>query len=107
MEAVIITALCSAFSYQTSKNILNGEIELGSDAVREEHKLAREGKWKHIRNLDVQEVAGMNIKDSAFYTWLHYNVGKEEQDLYKKAWESLKANFNEACDEIGAERERA
>jgi hypothetical protein len=106
MEAVIITAMCSAFSYQTSKSLMNGAVDLGSDSVKEEHMLAREGKWKRIRNIDVQEVANMNIKDGLFYTWMHYNVAKGEQDLYKRAWESLKANFNEACDEVGVERER-
>ena len=43
MEAVIIAALCSAYSYQTSKSIVGGAItELDSDSVREEHRLARD-----------------------------------------------------------------
>ena len=66
MEAVIIAALCSAYSYQTSKSMADGAVfDLGSDSVREEHRHARESKWKQLRNLDVQEVAGMNIKDNA------------------------------------------
>ena len=105
-EAVIIAALCSAFSYQTSKTITNGAADLGNDIVKEEHRLALEGRWKQLRNLDIQEVASMGVKDSAFYLWLHYNVAKDRQDLYKKAWESLKVKFNEACDEVEPESER-
>ena len=108
MEAVIVAALCSAYSYQTSKSIVDGTIvDLGSDSVKEEHRHAREGKWKQLRNLDVQEVAGMNIKDNAFYQWMHYNVDKSEQELYKKAWGNLRAKFGEACDGVGAEPIRA
>jgi hemerythrin-like domain-containing protein len=75
--------------------------------VKEEHRHACEKRWKQLRNLDVQEVAGMNIKDNAFYQWMHYNVDKEEQELYKKAWSSLRTKFNEACDGVGAEQVRA
>ncbi len=108
MEAVIIAALCSAYSYQTSKSMADGAVfDLGSDSVREEHRHARESKWKQLRNLDVQEVAGMNIKDNAFYQWLHYNVDKSEQELYKKAWGSLRTKFSESCDGVGAEQVRA
>ena len=104
MEAVIIAALCSAYSYQTSKSIVNGAVfDLDNDSVKEEHRNARESKWKALRNIDVQEVAGMNIKDSTFYQWLHYNVNKDEQELYKRAWSSLKSKFSESCDGVGAE----
>ena len=103
VEAVIMTAICSSFSYQTSKSITDGAFDLGSEMVKEDHRLAREGRWKRIRNLDIQEVASMNIKDSNFYQWLHYNVDKEDQGVYKRAWEDLKTKFNEACDEVDAE----
>ena len=103
IEAVIMTALCSSFSYQTSKSISDGAVDLGNELVKEDHRLAREGRWRRLRNLDIQEVASMNIKDGNFYQWLHYNVNKEEQDIYKRAWEDLKTKFNEACDEVDTE----
>jgi hypothetical protein len=105
-EAVILTVLCSSFSYQTSKSIMNGATDIDSDSIKEEHRLAREGRWRQLRNPDIQEVASMNIKDSNFYQWLHYNVNKEEQELYKRAWNDLKTKFNGACDEVGAESVR-
>jgi NADH:ubiquinone oxidoreductase subunit len=103
IEAVIMTALCSSFSYQTSKSITDGAVDLGNEMIKEDHRLAREGRWKRLRNLYIQEVASMSINDSNFYQWLHYNVNKEEQELYKRAWENLKMKFNEACDEVDAE----
>ena len=99
-EAIIIASLCPSFSYLTSRGIVDENTDFNNISVKEEYAEAQKGKWKQLRNIDVQEVSGMNIKDSAFYKWLHYIVIKDEHELYKTAWISIKSKFSGACDEI-------
>jgi len=99
--AIISTSLSPSHSWQTSRTISEGNINLlNSPEVRNECNMAMSGGWKRLRNTDIQEVSRMNIKDNTFHMWLAANANKLDKDTYKAAWVRLKAIFNEECDGI-------
>ena len=106
-EATLIASFASSHSWQTHKVISNGNINaLNSNEIRNEFFVAENESWKHIRNMDIQEVACMNIKDGLFYMWLSVNCTKLNKDLYKQAWLKLKEEFNEVCDGVSIQSMR-
>jgi hypothetical protein len=99
-KATIIASFASSLSWQTFKTLNNSVSMLGSPEIKNEYDLARSIRWKQIRSADIQEVASMNICERAFFSWLLFNVEKEERELYKKAWGSLRQEFAQECDDI-------
>jgi hypothetical protein len=101
-EATLIASFASTQSWETHKIISDGNPHLlfTSPKVREEHRLAKEEKWKRVRPPDIQEVACKQIKDNIFYTWLSVNAENGSRGKYITAWNSLKQRFNEECDGI-------
>jgi hypothetical protein len=104
--ATIIVSFSPAHSWQTSKAIIEGNINaFNSSEVKNEYKLASEKKWKLVRNTDIQEVSCINIRDNLFSTWLLTNIPeKNTRETYRKAWCVLKEQFNEECDGIRVQR---
>jgi len=101
-EAIIIASLSSAHSWQTNKIITDGNVTalLTSSQVRNEHAEARNSKWKLVNNMNIQEVARMNI-NGMFHMWLNaINVDKQTKDIYKNAWSKLQSEFAAECDGI-------
>jgi hypothetical protein len=104
-EATLIASFASSHSWQTHKTLTEGNPNnLNSSEVKGEHLAAKTLKWKHVRNMDIQEVSGINIRDSLFYAWLSCNADKMNKETYKKAWLKLKEEFNEECDGISVQR---
>ncbi|MGI0134442.1 MAG: hypothetical protein ACREBW_05745 [Candidatus Micrarchaeaceae archaeon] len=108
--AVLIASFSKSHSWKTANCLPNGGV-MGLDPselaeIAAEHDAARDSKWKNVRNTDIQEVAEMNIRDSAFYGWLNYAVSdKSAYDTYKSAWRSLNKEFEEECDSVAVSRE--
>ena len=106
-EATLIASFASAHSWQTYKSIIEGNANaLNSSQIRTEHLEAKKEKWKHVRNIDIQEVSCANIRDNLFFTWLSVNADKDTKELYRKAWYVLKEQFDEECDGISVQRQR-
>ena len=100
-EATILASFASSLSWQTYKALKeSGTQALGDAEIKNEYKLAKEKHWKQIRNTDIQEVASMNVGESAFFAWLYSNVEKNEQKVYKEAWKYLLQEFAQECDDI-------
>lgn len=109
-KATLIASFSSSHSWQTYKLIAEGNPNaiLSSSEVRNEHTLAKNEKWKHVRNMDIQQVACTNI-NGMFFIWLSsINVDKATRDSYKYAWTKLKEDlFEEECDGgISIQRQR-
>jgi hypothetical protein len=106
-EAIIIASFSSSHSWRTYRAITEGNPNnLNSANVKSECTLAMSEKWKHIRNMDVQEVSCNNIRDGLFYMWLSINANSLNRKLYKEAWTKLKEEFDEECDGIGSMQQR-
>ena len=106
-EATLVASFASAHSWQTFKTITDGNINLlNSSEIKNEHTKAKTDKWKCVKNIDIQEVAHSNIRDSMFYTWLSTNADKSCRETYRKAWNMLKLQFDEECDGISIQRQR-
>ncbi len=99
-KATIIAAFASSLSWQTFRTLKDSMPILRSPEIKNEYDLAKSMRWKQIRSADIQEVASMNISERTFFTWLLFNVNKEEHELYKKAWGSLRQEFAQECDDI-------
>lgn len=105
-EAILIASFSSSHSWQTYKTIIEGNPNaLNSPEIRNECTMAKSEKWKHIRNMDIQEVSCTNIRDSLFYVWLSANSDKLNRETYRRAWLKLKQEFDEECDGISIQRE--
>jgi hypothetical protein len=100
-EATLIASFASSHSWQTYKLMTEGNANaiLSSPEIKSEHLLARNDKWKHIKNMDIQQVACTNI-NGMFFIWLtSINVDKNSRDAYRYAWAKLKSDlFEEECD---------
>ena len=99
-KATIIAAFASSLSWQTFRALKDGTPLLVGPEIKNEYSLAKASRWKQIRSADIQEVAGMNISERTFFMWLFSNVEKEDRELYKKAWSSLREEFAQECDDI-------
>ncbi len=100
-QATIIASLASSWSWQTSKALKESNLPLlMAPEVKNEYSLAAKERWKQIRSADIQEVASMNIGTNFFSMWLLSNVGKGDHELYKKAWDVLRQEFAQVCDDI-------
>jgi len=103
-KATIIASFASSQSWQTSKALGGCVHTMGNpevkNAIKEEHDLAKASRWKQVRSADIQEVASMNIGESAFSMWLLAGVDKKDHVHYKKAWGSLLKEFAQECDDI-------
>ena len=97
-KAVIIASFSSNLSWQTYNTITTDPGKLNLPEVKREYEEAVSEKWKRVTNNDVREVATNGISDNAFSMWLFYNVGKDEHDNYKKAWQLFKDEFSEGCE---------
>lgn len=98
-KATLIAAFASAHSWQTFRSITNGAGDLHKTEVRNEYEAAKTGKWKQVRNLDIQEVASIEVRDNTFFSWLIFNVDKDGHIVYKNAWRELKEELEEECDD--------
>ncbi len=101
-KAVIIASFSSAHSWKTYKAVTSGMVLLNTPEIRVEYQDAKSFKWKSVRNIDIQEVSSMDLKDGHFSSWLFSNVEKVDHSLYKSAWGSLKEDFINGCDVINA-----
>jgi hypothetical protein len=101
-EATLIASFASTQSWETHKIMEDGNPNnfFASSRIKEEHRLAQEENWKKIRPMDIQEVAGKQIKDNIFYIWLSVTNPNGSREKYKTAWTRLKQRFNEECDGI-------
>lgn len=100
VKATIIASFASSLSWQTFKSVNNCASMLGSPEIKNEYDLAKSVRWKQIRSADIQEVASMNIGERVFFSWLLFNVKKDEHTTYKRAWLSLLQEFAQECDDI-------
>lgn len=106
-EATLIASFASAHSWQTYKAMIEGDLAaFNSLDIKNEHVIAKNEKWKRVKNIDIQEVASTNIRDGAFYTWLSLNSEKTYRETYRKAWEMLKRHVNEECDGISMQKQQ-
>ncbi len=104
-EATLIASFASSHSWQTHKTMAEGNPNnFNSSEVKGEYATASATKWKHVRNMDIQEVSCTNIRDSLFYAWLSANADRMNRELYKRAWLKLKQEFNEECDGISMQK---
>ncbi len=97
-KAVLIASFSSGHSWQTHKCLVSDTQQLKSSEVKEEFKLALNGKWKDITPFDIKEVAGMRLSDTIFSEWLFFNVDKSQFNFCKRAWAELKEEFGTDCD---------
>ncbi|MCW6159987.1 MAG: hypothetical protein LVQ95_02795 [Candidatus Micrarchaeales archaeon] len=100
IKAILIASFASGHSWQTYKLLTNGGGMLNQPDVKKEYAEAKTSKWKLITPFDIVEVSKTNLSDSAFSQWLFFNVDKGEHEDYVQAWAELKAQFEEACDDI-------
>ncbi len=100
IKAILIASFASGHSWQTYKLLTNGGGMLNQSDVKKEYSEAKATKWKMINPFDIVEVSKTNPSDSAFSQWLFFNVDKGEHEDYVQAWAELKAEFEEACDDI-------
>lgn len=100
IKAVLIASFASGHSWQTYKILTNGGGMLNQPDIKKEYFDARTSKWKLITPFDIVEVSKTNPSDAAFSQWLFFNVDKNEHENYVQAWAELKAEFEEACDDI-------
>ncbi|MDE1811049.1 MAG: hypothetical protein KGH66_03340 [Candidatus Micrarchaeota archaeon] len=101
-KAIIIASFASAHSWKTYKAITSGIVLLNKPEIREEYLAAKNAKWKSVRNIDIQEVSSMDLRDGHFSSWLFSNVDKPEHATYRAAWGSLRKDFLNGCDVINA-----
>ncbi len=106
-EATLIASFSSSHSWQTHKIMEGRNISMfNTPDVHNEYMLAKSEKWKHVRNMDVQEIACMNIRDNMFFIWLSTVTQKrDERDRCKAAWIKLKLQFDEECDGISIQNQ--
>ncbi|HVC58576.1 MAG TPA: hypothetical protein VND15_03825 [Candidatus Acidoferrales bacterium] len=101
-KAIIIAAFSSAHSWKTYKAVTSGTVLLNKPEIKEEYIAAKGSKWKSVRNIDIQEVASMDLRDGHFSSWLFSNVDKTEHPTYRTAWGGLRKDFLNGCDVINA-----
>lgn len=101
-KAIIIASFSSAHSWKTYKAVTGGMVLLNKPDIKEEYLAAKASKWKSVRNIDIQEVASMDLKDGHFSSWLFSNVDKSEHLTYRQAWGGLRQDFLNGCDVINA-----
>jgi hypothetical protein len=101
-KAIIIASFSSAHSWKTYKAVTGGQVLLNTPDIKGEYVDAKNFKWKSVRNIDIQEVSSMDLREGHFSSWLFSNVEKPEHQLYKSAWGSLKQDFLNGCDVINA-----
>ncbi len=101
-KAVLIACFASGHSWQTFKTLTtsNNGFSYRSPELKQEYQDAVNSKWKTITPFDIVEVSTNHISDSSFSQWLFFNVEKEHQIDYKKAWQQLQTDFDEDCDVI-------
>ena len=100
LKAILIASFASGHSWQTYKLLTNGGGMLNQPDVKNEYMEARTSKWKLITPFDIVEVSKTNLSDAAFSQWLFFNVDKAQHEDYVQAWAELKAEFEEACDDV-------
>lgn len=108
-KAVIIASFASGHSWQTNKCMTTSDLaRMNSAEIKSESHEAATSKWKMISNLDISEVAKLNIPDSAFSTWAYFHVERSNYDEYKKTWTEFKNEFKDNCEyDDGMERKQA
>ncbi len=107
-EAIIIASICSSHSWQTNQIITEGNVTalLTSPHVRNEYTEAKNTKWKLVNNMNIQEVARLNI-NGMFHMWLNaINIDKPTKEIYKEAWTLLRSEFAAECDGISMSEHR-
>lgn len=100
IKAILIASFSSGHSWQTYKLLTNGGGMLNQADVKKEHSEAKASKWKLITPFDIVEVSKTSPSVAAFSQWLFFNVDKCLHEDYVQAWAELKAEFEEACDDI-------
>ncbi len=98
--AILIASLSSGQSWKTHTTIMDGLTNMNSNEVREEYRKAKESRWKTISASDISEVLNKGISNTAFCTWLFFNVDQSEHKLYKEVWTEMNEDFMEACDDL-------
>ncbi|MCL4373476.1 MAG: hypothetical protein M1360_00005 [Candidatus Marsarchaeota archaeon] len=103
---VLIASFSSSFSWQTYKRISEGAPISAAQELKDEFESARKSNWKHIRNVDVQEVVrtfgsmSKPARDKIFFDWLFFNVDKSMHEQLKQAWGALEKNLTVECDSV-------
>ncbi|MGC8680093.1 MAG: hypothetical protein ACP5RI_01625 [Candidatus Micrarchaeia archaeon] len=100
-KAVIIASFASGHSWHTYKTIMSNKpfITISYEEM-DEYNEAKNNRWKMVTPFDVVEVANLNINDNIFKQWLYSCVDKKDHETYLNAWEELKKEFNDACDDV-------
>lgn len=98
-QAVLVASFSSAHSWKTYNAVVSKDMEkIRSFDVRNEFVEAENRNWKHVRNMDIKEVAEIEINDSLFSIWLTFNAEKSKWRIYRDAWNKLKCEFDKECD---------
>lgn len=101
LKAVLIASFSSGHSWQTYKAATSSTpMAFNKPEIKKEYVDSVTSKWKTITPFDIDEVSKSQISDNAFSEWLFFNVGKEDHESYKEAWDDLKMDFNDSCDDV-------